>query len=102
MSPKPPSRGRGTALAVEGVFLGIDLLNFILHAYSFSLTFVRQLPRGGSLSLNPTFRLQKHYKSVVGGSFTVGMHRQANSGGMHRQANSGIATSNLKLHTPIA
>ena len=64
-----------TAVAVEGVFLGIELLNFILHAYSFSLTFVRQLPRGGSLSLNPTFRLQKHYKSVVGGSFTVGMHR---------------------------
>ena len=51
---------------MEGVFLGIDLLNFILHAYSFSLTFVRQLPRGGSLSVNPTFRLQKHYKSVVG------------------------------------
>ena len=66
MSPKPPSRGRGTALAVEGVFLGIELLNFILHAYSFSLTFVRQLPRGGSLSLNPTFHLQRHYKSVVG------------------------------------
>ena len=40
-------------------FLGIELLNFILHAYSFSLTFVRQLPRGGSLSLNPTLRLQK-------------------------------------------
>ena len=38
-------------------FLGIELLNFILHAYSFSLTFVRQLPRGGSLSLNPTFQL---------------------------------------------
>ena len=27
MSPKPPSWGRGTALAVEGVFLGIELLN---------------------------------------------------------------------------
>ena len=50
---------------MEGVFLGIELLNFILHAYSFSRV-PRQLPRGGSLSLNPTFRLQKHYKSVVG------------------------------------
>ena len=65
MLPKPPSRGRGTALAVEGVFLGIDLLNFILHAYS-STRLRREPPRGGSLSLNPTFRLQKHYKSVVG------------------------------------
>ena len=52
---------------MEGVFLGIDLLNFILHAYSFSRV-PRQLPRGGSLSLNPTFHLQKQYKSVVGGS----------------------------------
>ena len=65
MLPKPPSRGRGTALAVEGVFLGIDLLNFILHAYS-STRLRREPPRGGSLSLNSTFQLQKHYKSVVG------------------------------------
>ena len=46
-------------------FLGIELLNFILHAYS-STRLRREPPRGGSLSLNPTFRLQKHHKSVVG------------------------------------
>ena len=38
----------------EGVFLGVKILNFIIHAYSFSLTFVRQLPRGGSLSKHPS------------------------------------------------
>ena len=27
----------------EGVFLGVKILNFIIHAYSFSFTFVRQL-----------------------------------------------------------
>ena len=70
-------------------FLGIKLLNFILHAYSFSrvprqrLAAARSrygsdspqdcqsrsaasLPRGGSLSLNSTFHIQKQYKSVVG------------------------------------
>ena len=43
--------------AVDGrSFLGIKLLNFILHAYSFSLTFVRQLPLGGSLKIFPKYR----------------------------------------------
>ena len=45
-------------------FFGIELLNFILHAYS-STRLRREPPRGGSLLLNPTFQLQKHYKSVV-------------------------------------
>ena len=42
--------------AVDGrSFLGIKLLNFILHAYSFS-RLRRQLPLGGSLKIFPKYR----------------------------------------------
>ena len=45
---------------MEGVFLDVKLLNFILHAYSFS-RLRRQLPRGGSLSISRAFS----YRSII-------------------------------------
>ena len=49
-----PFKGGGNPSAAkwltEGVLLTIKILNFIMHAYSFRLTFVRHLPRGGRLS----------------------------------------------------
>ena len=45
---------------MEGVFLDVKLLNFILYAYSFS-RLRRQLPRGGSLSISRAFS----YRSII-------------------------------------
>ena len=45
-----PFKGGGIAKQWRKEFLGIKILNFIMHAYSFS-RLRRQLPRGGSLRL---------------------------------------------------
>ena len=62
LTPSLPREGGGNPSepavsdAVDGrSFLGVKILNFIIHAYSFSHGKPRQLPLGGSLSHNTFF-----------------------------------------------